>query len=404
MSFFKKAGLSSPVLVSLFALKLLASVIYGLVMGHSAYYRSIADTWRYQADSVIETKLLFEHPGQWLTNLFAYPYAEGYAKLFSTDNSYWNDIKFNFLVKLLSIFNLFSFNHYYVNAIFFSFITFFGWICLLRVYQAIFPGKTNAILGSWLFMPSFIFWCSGIHKDGLAFTGLAIFFYNIYYAFEKDGFRAKRIAGLLLGLLIVLPQSNYLVLAILPLTLAWWLSKKFPGKPVTWFGAVIAACAIFFFLSGSISDRINLPQALVNKQKQFIDLEARSRLSYDTLSPKLGSYISQLPAALNHAFLRPYIWESSSLLYLLPALEILGIYVLVFLRLFYGPGPQFSAPVIFGVSLAALMLTVLGLTVPILGAIVRYRAFYLPFLVIPLCAGISWTTLLGRTRFKLVKK
>src|SRR6185436_36223 len=89
--FFSKSGLSPRLLISLFLLKVAAAVVYGLVMGHSAYYRSIADTWRYQADSIAETKLLFEHPGQWLTNLFAYPYVEGYAKLFSTDNSYWND-------------------------------------------------------------------------------------------------------------------------------------------------------------------------------------------------------------------------------------------------------------------------------------------------------------------------
>src|SRR5215510_16492000 len=89
IGFFKKSGLSSLLLIALFLLKLAAAVVYGLVMGHSAYYRTIADTWRYQADSVVETKLLFDHPGQWLTNLFTYPYAEGYTKLFSTENSYW---------------------------------------------------------------------------------------------------------------------------------------------------------------------------------------------------------------------------------------------------------------------------------------------------------------------------
>ena len=402
--FFSKSGLSPSLLISLFLLKVAAAVVYGLVMGHSAYYRSIADTWRYQADSIAETKLLFEHPGQWLTNLFAYPYVEGYAKLFSTDNSYWNDIKFNFLVKLLSIFNLFSFNHYYVNAVLFSFLTFFGWACLIRTYHAIFPGRVNAIAGAWIFIPTFVFWCSGIHKDGLAFTGLAIFFYHTYFAIEKDGFSLKRMAGILLGLFIVLPQSNYLILAILPLTLAWWLSKKFPGKTAICFGGVVALCMIFFFLSGSISQRIDLPRALANKQNQFLALDARSKLPYDTLRSDIGSYVKQLPAALNHVLLRPYIWESTSLLYLLPALELLAIYGLVILRFLYGPPPGISRAVVFGFMLACIMILILGYTVPILGAIVRYRAFYLPLFVIPICASIPWQRIPAFQKIKLLKK
>ena len=211
-------------------------------------------------------------------------------------------------------------------------------------------------------------------------------------------------AGILLGLFIVLPQSNYLILAILPLALAWWLSKKFPGKTAICFGGVMALCLIFFFLSGSISQRINLPQALVNKQSQFLALDARSKLPYDTLQSDFGSYVRQLPAALNHVLLRPYIWESTSLLYLLPALELLAIYGLVILRFLYGSKLRISRPVVFGFLLASIMILIIGYTVPILSAIVIYRAFYLPLLFIPICASIPWQKIPAFQKIKLLKK
>src|SRR6185369_12119636 len=131
-------------------------------------------------------------------------------------------------------------------------------------------------------------------------------------------------------------------------------------KTAICFGGVVALFMIFFFLSGSISQRIDLPRALANKQNQFLALDARSKLPYDTLRSDIGSYVKQLPAALNHVLLRPYIWESTSLLYLLPALELLAIYGLVILRFLYGPPPGISRAVVFGFMLACIMILILG--------------------------------------------
>ena len=47
----------------------------------------------------------------------------------------------------------------------------------------------------------------------------------------------------------------------------------------------------------------------------------------------------------------------------------------------------------FGIVVAFTMLLVLGYTVPILGALVRYRSLYIPFLLIPMMAGTDWRKL-----------
>ena len=400
--FFARSGVTVPVRVGLFLLKVGAGIAYGLIMSKSAYYRSIADTWRYHSDSLKETQLLFDHPGQWFTNLFVYHTADGYTKIFSTDNSYWNDLKFNFMVKVLSVFNILSFGSYYTNVIFFSFICFFGWIAIIRVYNNIFPDRKQSIWIAFLFMPSFVFWCSGIHKDGLVFTGLALFFYNVYQLLEKKDSGWKRFAGILLALVLIVPQSNYLILAIVPGTLAWWLSKKFKARSAVWFAVVFGICIALFFLSSKLPRPYNLPQALANKQDEFLKLDARSLMNHDSLQPHFSDYVKQLPRAVNHVFLRPYIWESESILYVLPALELVGIYLILAAFLIYGPTRvRFMPSLSFGILVAFAMLLVLGFTVPILGALVRYRSLYIPFLLIPLMAGTDWRKLLFDLKNKL---
>ena len=89
-----------------------------------------------------------------------------YQKFFDTTDSYWNDLKGNVFIKILSVFNIFSFGNYYINVIFYSFITLFGPIAIYRVMTDVFPGK------KWLFcwlLSSFLLFYTGqagfIKKD-----------------------------------------------------------------------------------------------------------------------------------------------------------------------------------------------------------------------------------------------
>ncbi len=78
-------------------------------------------------------------------------------KFFGSSDSFWNDLKSNVLIKILSVFDIFSFGYYYVNVIFYSFVTMFGPICCFRVMNDVFPGRkiTLALLLPSSFHPSF---------------------------------------------------------------------------------------------------------------------------------------------------------------------------------------------------------------------------------------------------------
>ena len=68
---------------------------------------------------------------------------------------------------------------YYINIIFYSFISMFGPIAIYRVMNDVYPAKKWQLLIAVFLIPSFLFWCSGIHKDGLIFSCTAVIVFHL---------------------------------------------------------------------------------------------------------------------------------------------------------------------------------------------------------------------------------
>jgi hypothetical protein len=245
--FFTRTGLSRPQLLIVFLLKVIAGIFYGWI---GLYYGGLAqmqDTWSYHTFSVQEYHLLFNNPHEYFTNLFHDPYNGGVSKFFETSDSYWNDLKGNVLVKILSIFNIFSFGYYYVNVIFYSFITLFGPMALFRVMADIFPRRKLLILVSIFMIPSFLYWTSGLHKEGLIFTGISFVIYALYFGNKEKKYGIKRIIVLLTGLLLVLVLRNFLILIIMPAILTLLIANRWPKKGLAIFSGMYILFIILFF-------------------------------------------------------------------------------------------------------------------------------------------------------------
>ena len=123
---------------------------------------------------------------------------------------------------------------------------------------------------------------------------------------------------------------------------------------------------------------------------------AGSLLNTGFLQPTMSSVVKRTPEALFTVLFRPFAWEAKNPMFVLPALENLLFMLLLLLVLFFPA--KISSPEIFGfcITFSALLLLVIGLTTPVLGALVRYRIAAQPFLWIALLMLID--------REKLVKK
>jgi hypothetical protein len=111
---------------------------------------------------------------------------------------------------------------------------------------------------------------------------------------------------------------------------------------------------------------------------------AGSFLETELLQPEYRSFVKSSPQALYRALFRPYIWEARNPLFILPALEnsfILLFFVMVFIRFRQTEYKAFAG---FFFSFSLLLLLVMGLTTPVLGALVRYKIAAIPFLMMGL--------------------
>ena len=392
VKFFTSTGLSQPQLIIILLVKIMAGIFYGWI---GLYYGGLAqmqDTWGFHSSSIEEYHLLFNNPHDYFTNLFKDPYESGVSKFFDSTDSYWNDLKGNLFIKILSVFNILSFGHYYVNVIFYSFLTLFGTIAIYKVMTDIFPGKKITILLATFLVPSFLYWTSGIHKEGLIFTGISLVTYCIYFGIKEKRLGFTRISGLIIGFLLLLSLRNFLIIIILPAILAWLLANRWPKYGLAIFVSLYLLFGVLFFTVRYINPRLDFPQAVVNKQQEFIQLKGgNSSIPMKKLQPTAISFLKNTPQAINLSTIRPYPSDVRHILSLAAAIEIdVLLLMFVLFLLFPTNGLQSKNLVYFCIFFSLSLLLAIGFSVNNLGAIVRYRSVILPFLVIPMAAQIDW--------------
>lgn len=387
--FFRNSGLPVKTLLILFIVKVMAGVIYGMIYYRISNHHVYADTWRFYYESLDETDLLFNDPAKYFTDIFHNPYERGYERLFAGSHSYWNLLKNNIMVKLVSIFNLFSFHQYYVNVIFYSFITFFGPVALYRLYSKIFPGKSLLLIAGCFLIPSFLYWCSGIHKDGLIFTAIAFIMYQLQKIVAEEGISFKRCFYILVCLVIILPMRNYLSVSLIPPVLAWLLIIKFPKRPWLVFLIVYTFFGTLFFSSRFIHPKINMPLSFSMRQNEFIKLKGNSYIESTKLLPGFKSFVRNIPEALDHSLLRPYPTEIRGPQYIPASLEVIAFAFLSVLFILRGTRIFNQPAILFAFFLSISLLLIIGLIIPNIGAIVRYRSIFLPLIITPMLASIK---------------
>ena len=392
VKFFSRSGLSQPQLIIVFLLKVMAGIFYGWI---GLYYGNLAqmvDTWGFHYNGIQEYHLLYSNPHEYFVNLFRDPYKSGVSKFFDSNDSYWNDLKGNVIIKILSIFDIFSFGHYYVNVIFYSFITLFGPIAIYRVMADVFPARKIPILLATFLVPSFLYWTSGIHKEGLIFTGISLIVYCVYFGTKEKKIGIKRIGCVLTGLLLILVLRNFIIVIIIPAILAWLLASRRPKYGLAIFATMYIFSGILFFTIRYINPSFDFPQAVVNKQQDFIKLQGgSSSIPIKELQPTVISFLKNTPQAINLSTVRPYPSDVHHILSLAAALEINSLLLMFVLFLFWRTnGLQSRNFIYFCVFFSLSLLLAIGFSVNNLGAIVRYRSVMIPLLVVPMVAQINW--------------
>lgn len=376
-SFVRNAGLSGRAITLLFLAKCLAGLAYGYIGGPLYNYRF--DTWQQYRESLIETELLLHDPVEFIVSLFRFTEGQSFLSL-STGLNFVNNFQFNFHYKVVAVFNLLSGGNYYVNTLFFSFITFYGIICFIKLVRVYWPDSMKPLLCAAFLLPGFVFWGSGMYKEGWIFTGICACMYGA----ERFRYGARYGWLIFAGFLLLLVTRMFTVLMFTPFLVYYmaWKKWRFVQRPLPLFLAIL----VVMLLLASWAGWYHLPADIAGKRNEFLLLKGESLLDTHVLDSSWKSMLAYVPEALANTLLRPFPWEvAGKLIYLPSALEIILLEI-VFLYWLVKKGWRFSIPAPFQLLLAFALLNfiVIGLTIPFLGAIVRYRSIYLPFVIVPL--------------------
>ncbi len=367
---------------------LLAKILAGVGVGFVyTYYYHTGDTFGFFDDARVLADTFWKTPEEYFNFLW-----QGDQTSEMADGLINVQRRSLFLVKNLSIVSMVSFNNYWIASIALSIVSFLGCWYALKKFVASFPeGKWAAII-SFLFIPSFLFWSSGIIKESLSIAAL-MFLAGFVIVIVRHG-RSKPWewvvavvavlylwnlkyywAGLFMPAVIT---TLLLVKVIIPITHI--RNKVF--EIILWvtvFGFIVLGASNIhpnFYLSRFLNIIID------NHNAYALASHHGPVVHFFNLKPTWMSILVNSPWALFSGLFRPFIFESVSFFQVAIAIENLTLLALCvynvkhILKAWDSPNRLLLTGAVVYIGLLAIFLT---LSTPNFGTLSRYRIGFLPF-------------------------
>ena len=393
MNFYKNINISFLEKTILFSIKVGAGFLYAYYFLQPSLIQT-SDTWNFFNESLVETQKLLHQPKLFFSEFWFNQYNNN-GGFFTGVNSFWNDLKTTVFVKFLAVLNLFSGNNYFINLLFFNLIVFSACIALYKLINQIFKVNKYLLIITTFLLPGFLFWSSGLHKDGIAFSAIVFAFY-FFYKLLFNRFNKKYFLGFCCSFFVLFLLRNYVLLAIIPVLFAWWLTVKFYKFKYIIFVGTILSCLTTFFFSSKIHFTNSISNSVVQKHNEFQQLTGNTKILTPVLENNSRSIIHYFPFSLKTAFFYPIPNTSISKAVLINSLENYLYLLIAIIGIYYGFKRKNIHPLLLSfIGFSFLMYIFIGYTVCFSAAIVRYRDIILPFFVLPFVL-----TIFGRIKSK----
>jgi len=307
-------------------------------------------------------------------------------------NDHRSMIKVNLLLMYISR------DFYFFHLIFFSFLSFLGSWALFRFFKE-FKIAPDLILLSAIFLPpSILIWTSGMLKESLFLFSLGFLLYFLMSLSKKVTF--KSIGLVLFFGFLLLSIKSYLAICLLPSILLYFLYKSVGLR-----NAIVVSFSMIGLIFFLLKDLFL--KELIRMQSSFIQLasetSANSRFDMHVISD-LADFILQIPYANYNVWLRPLIPQKMGMLDLLNLFESWGYLILLLVTVIFFRKRNMDNSLliisVFCLLFIGLVSVLIGSSIPILGAIVRYRSPLIIFFLISLFTFVDWKKLRSKLPIK----
>ncbi|MBL6446875.1 hypothetical protein JMN32_11165 [Fulvivirga sp. 29W222] len=394
--------LSKKILFPSLTLKVIGALMIGIIY---QFYYGAGDTLNYYNQGKIVASALRENFLAGVQLLLSNGEFESSTFEYSTKLYWYRNPPEMFIIKLSGLFGYLCFDTYSSIALMFMLISFSGSWALFNTFNKIYPSLKLYSAIAIFFIPSVIFWGSGLMKDTIMLGALGWLFHSFHSLFIEKKRILISVIVLIICLYILYTIRIYILLAFVPPALFWIFlenNKRIKSalirnisKPLfAAFGLGLAFYAAITVTEGSEKyDLDNIGQRTkINAEYLYAISQQQEGSAYylGELDGSFESIVRLTPQAILVTLYRPFLWEIRNPLMLLSAIESL-LFLTLSLYIFIKPGFFKSIQILFKEPLILFSIVFsLGLAVGVglnsfnFGTLVRYKIPILPFY----CAGL----------------
>lgn len=362
------------------------------------FYYGRGDTFGYFDQATIVYNAILNNPIVGLKLIFT-PYVNTSDVFIHASKIYWfNSVPEFTIIRIVAVLGLFTFHSYLGTSLFFAFFAFIGSWLMFKVIIQRFNIPVKWVALSTLFIPSVIFWGSGILKDTITLGALGILFYVCHQIIYRRRISVSLLLVMICSAWLIYLIKIYILLCFIPVVFIWWYLENIQRIRSVVFKVLFIPVLLILFLGlgyftfdqiSSSSDRYNLESIAELAYITSYDIRfytgknAGSGYDLGAQDGTWGTLIQLAPKAINVALFRPYLWEVNNPLMLLSAIEALIFLFLtlnIILKMSSKRIKQLRQPMvimflIFSIAFAFAV----GVSTYNFGSLSRYKIPLLPF-------------------------
>ncbi len=363
-----------------FTVKIIAGISVGIVY---TYYYDGGDTFRYFDESGKIARFLTENPSL----AFKVFFDTANVRELMQQISFQQEPRALFFAKIVALFYLLTGGNYWLMGMYMSLGAFLAVRFLVRELGHILHQHKSVAGWTFYFLPTFVFWTSGVMKETFAFAAIAV------------------LAGMVIRLDRTENHANLMTWPVMPAAaLLLWKLKYFYAAVALPLVAVllfynfmkkrhkihVAIIPLLFVAGAVVISRLHynlnfehLLQVLYDNYLAGVAASGDAAVHYHHFDGSLYGFLINFPLALFSGLFRPFVFEFHNTPQFVVALENFAVFVLFVTGLWRGgrrifiQNPYLIAAILYVAALAVFI----AFSTPNFGTLSRYKIAYWPFFV-----------------------
>ncbi len=294
-------------------------------------------------------------------------------------------------IRVCSLLNLISLNSFIPLSVVCAFLSYLFLWQLYELFVSAYPNIHKQLAYAFLFFPSVLFWGSGIGKDSVMISCIAVIFYCFYQTFIAKKRPVRNLIILFFTSFVVSQIRGYILYSILPCLILMAVSYYQNSIKSSVLRFIIGPLFILLGAGASYLVVTSLGQSVESYKIESLEQKSEGFRSWHTTqggsSYSLGegdnsptTMLKQAPLAIVIALFGPFIWQVRSIVMLLSSIEGMvllyySVRKILFSRKLYRIAGIITNEhiLVFCIPFTIILSVAIGLTSFNYGALVRYK-------------------------------